>query len=58
VSVPAYYLRGGGRRSARAIEDERLLERIRELHAGNENEHSRGLVPRANSCGLRLAAKG
>jgi transposase InsO family protein len=35
VSVSAYYQRRSGRRSARAIEDERLLERIRELHAAN-----------------------
>jgi transposase InsO family protein len=35
VSVSAYYERRGGRRSARAVEDERLLWRIRELHAAN-----------------------
>jgi transposase InsO family protein len=35
VSVSAYYQRGSGRRSARAVEDERLLARIRELHAAN-----------------------
>jgi transposase InsO family protein len=35
VSVSAYYERRSGRRSARAVEDERLLERIRELHASN-----------------------
>jgi putative transposase len=35
VSVSAYYRRRGGRRSARAIEDDRLLDRIRELHAAN-----------------------
>ena len=35
VSVSAYYARRSGRRSARAVEDERLLERIRELHASN-----------------------
>lgn len=35
VSVSAYYQRRSGRRSARAIEDERLLSRIRELHAAN-----------------------
>jgi putative transposase len=35
VSASAYYQRRGGRRSARAIEDERLLDRIRELHAAN-----------------------
>jgi transposase InsO family protein len=35
VSVSAYYERATGRRSARSLEDERLLERIRELHAAN-----------------------
>jgi putative transposase len=35
VSVSAYYQRRGGQRSARAVEDERLLARIRELHAAN-----------------------
>ena len=32
VSASAYYERRSGRRSARAIEDERLLERIFEVH--------------------------
>jgi len=35
VSASAYYRRRSGRRSARAVEDERLLGRIRDLHAGN-----------------------
>ena len=35
VSASAYYERASGRRSPRAIEDERLLGRIRELHASN-----------------------
>jgi putative transposase len=35
VSASAYYERRSGRRSDRAVEDERLLERIRELHAAN-----------------------
>src|SRR4029450_8083611 len=35
VSVSAYYQRRSGQRSARAVEDERLLGRIRELHAAN-----------------------
>ena len=35
VSVSAYYQRRSGRRSARVVEDERLLARIRELHAAN-----------------------
>jgi putative transposase len=36
VSASAYYQRAAGERSARQIEDERLLERIRELHAAND----------------------
>jgi transposase InsO family protein len=35
VSASAYYERTTGQRSRRAVEDERLLERIRELHAAN-----------------------
>jgi putative transposase len=35
VSVSAYYQRRSGTLSARAVEDERLLGRIRELHAAN-----------------------
>ena len=35
VSVSAYYQRRSARRSDRAVEDERLLGRIRELHAAN-----------------------
>jgi putative transposase len=35
VSVSAYYQRASGHRSVRAVEDERLLGRIRELHAAN-----------------------
>jgi len=35
VSASAYYQRRSGRRCARAVEDERLLGRIRELHAAN-----------------------
>jgi transposase InsO family protein len=35
VSVSAYYARRGSPPSARAIEDARLLTRIRELHAAN-----------------------
>jgi putative transposase len=35
VSVSAYYQRRRGQASARAAEDERLLARIRELHAAN-----------------------
>ena len=35
VSASAYYQRSSGRRSRRAVEDERLLDRIRELHAVN-----------------------
>jgi putative transposase len=35
VSASAYYRRKTGERSARAVEDERLLGRIRELHEAN-----------------------
>ena len=35
VSASAYYQRASGQRSARGVEDERLLDRIRELHAAN-----------------------
>ena len=35
VSASAYYQRRSGHRSARAVADERLLGRIRELHASN-----------------------
>jgi putative transposase len=35
VSVSAYYQRATGQRSARAVEDERLLALINELHAAN-----------------------
>jgi hypothetical protein len=35
VSASAYYERASGRRSLRVVEDERLLGRIRELHAAN-----------------------
>jgi putative transposase len=35
VSASAYYQRATGKRSARAVEDERLLERIREVHEAN-----------------------
>jgi putative transposase len=35
VSASAYYHRRSGERSARCVEDERLLERIREVHEAN-----------------------
>jgi putative transposase len=35
VSASAYYQRASGQRSERVVEDERLLEGIRELHAAN-----------------------
>jgi putative transposase len=35
VSASAYYQRATGQRSARVVEDERLVGRIRELHAAN-----------------------
>jgi hypothetical protein len=45
VSASAYYERRCGRRSARVIEDERLLARIRELHARNYCASSLSRVP-------------
>jgi transposase InsO family protein len=39
VSVSAYYERRTGERSVRSIDDERLLERIRELHEANYNAY-------------------
>lgn len=35
VSASAYYQRATGQRSDRAVEDQRLLERIEQLHAAN-----------------------
>jgi putative transposase len=35
VSASAYYQRAQGERSARSLEDERLLGRIREIHSAN-----------------------
>jgi putative transposase len=35
TSASAYYQRRTGQRSPRAIEDERLLERIKEVHKAN-----------------------
>ena len=35
VSASAYYHRKTGHRSARQVDDERLLERIREVHLAN-----------------------
>ena len=35
VSASAYYQRATGERSTRRVEDDRLLERIREIHAAN-----------------------
>ena len=35
MSASAYYRRRTGERSARAVEDERLTERIGELHGAN-----------------------
>jgi putative transposase len=35
VSASAYYQRASGERSARVVGDERLLERIEQVHAAN-----------------------
>ena len=47
VSASAYYQRASGQRSARQLEDERLLARIRELHAANYFAYGSG------GCGRR-----
>jgi putative transposase len=39
VSASAYYQRRTGWRSRRAVEDDRLLDRIRELHAANDHAY-------------------
>jgi hypothetical protein len=49
VSASAYYERRSGRRSHRAVEDERLLGRISELHAANYQPTATG------GCGKRSA---
>jgi hypothetical protein len=59
VSASAYYQRKTGARSARAVEDERLLGRIRELHATNYYGYGyRGCGRRwtARASGCRAAA--
>ena len=69
VSVSAYYQRRGGRRSDRAVDDERLLARIRELHAANcahpssrdcalaRERSARGMHPRPFACGIGISAR-
>jgi putative transposase len=51
VSVSAYYQRRSGRSSPRAVEDERLLARIRELHAANYYAYG------YRECGRRFAER-
>jgi len=51
VSTSAYYQRATGERSARAVADEHLLERIQALHAENTTPTARG------GCGRRFAAR-
>jgi putative transposase len=56
VSASAYYHRAGGHQSARAVKDERLLERIRELHAANYYAYgSRRMWVALNRTGERVA---
>ena len=50
TSASAYYQRRTGKRSARAVDDARLLGRIRQLHAANYHAYGRG------GCGRRCAA--
>jgi putative transposase len=54
VSASAYYQRATGERSARQVEDERLLGRIRELHAANYFAYGSRRMWKA----LRLAGEG
>ena len=51
VSASAYYQRATGQRSARAVEDERLLGRIRDLHAANYYAYG------YRRCGRRCCAR-
>jgi hypothetical protein len=51
VSASAYYERATGERSVRAMEDERLLERIEALHAANSSPMAIG------GCGRRCSAR-
>jgi transposase InsO family protein len=45
VSASAYYERAKGRRSRRQVEDERLTERIREVHAANYSAYGHRRIP-------------
>jgi hypothetical protein len=47
LGVSVYYVRATGRRSARAVEDERLLGVIRNTHAANYEAYGHG------ACGRR-----
>jgi hypothetical protein len=49
VSASAYYERASGRRSARALEDERLLAKIEELHEPTTSPMAHG------ECGRRCS---
>ncbi len=52
VSASAYYERATGKRSARRVEDERLLGVIREVHEANYLAYGRA------GCGRRCADAG
>ena len=57
VSASAYYHRATGRRSKRAVEDERLLGRIQEVHAANYYAYgSRRMWVALNRAGSRSRA--
>jgi putative transposase len=47
VSAPAYYQRASGERSSRAVEDERVLGRIQEVHAANYYAYGYGRMWKA-----------
>lgn len=56
MSASAYYQRATGRRSGRAVEDERLLARIEEVHAANYHAYGyrrtwKALLRAGESCG-------
>jgi hypothetical protein len=60
VSASAYYQRATGERSARAVEDERLLEVIRTTHKRNHAAYGSGdgSVARIQPTGVSGAALG
>ena len=58
VSASAYYQRKTGHRSPRSIEDERLVEKIRELHAANYYAYGSRRMWKARRRAGETAARG